>query len=142
MNADVEELLKDDAEARRLVESLRHAPVAHVSADFSARVLAEVREQRRCAWLSASSVFAAAASIVALIAIGSIFFRPVPKPSLSTWVERPFTVRLAPYNPAEWYSPFAFEEQHSAQNTSSEPFCTLEALASYGKNKVLCHGEL
>ena len=30
MNADVEELLKDDAETRRLVESLRRAPQAHV----------------------------------------------------------------------------------------------------------------
>ena len=130
MNADVEELLKDDAETRRLVESLRLAPQAHVAAGFSARVLAEVREQRRRAWFSASSVFAAAASVVALIAIGSIFFRPVPKPSLSAWVERPFTVRLAPYNPAEWYVPFAFEEQHPVQNMDSEPFCTLEALAA------------
>lgn len=130
MNRDIEELVEADADAHRIVDILRHAPEAHVAAGFSARVMAEVREQRRRTWLSAPSLFAAAASIVALIAIASIFSRPVPKPSLSAWVERPCTVRLAPYNPAEWYAPFVLEERHSVQNTESEPFCTLEALAS------------
>ena len=132
MNADVEELLKDDAETRRLVESLRRAPQAHVAVGFSARVLAEVHEQRRRAWFSASSVFAAAASVVALIAIGSIFFRPVPKPSLSAWAERPFTVRLAPYNPAEWYVPLAYDVQSAETGLETEPLCTREALAACG----------
>ncbi len=133
MNADVEELMRGDAEARRLVEALRRVPEAHVAAGFSARVMAEVREQRRRMLFSASSVFAAAASLVALLAIGSIFFRPVPKPSLSAWAERPFTVRLAPYNPAEWYAPLAFDGQPADKAIMGcEPLCTLEALASRG----------
>ena len=55
MNADLEELLEGDAETRRLVETLRRAPQARVAAGFSARVMAEVRAQRRRAWLSAPS---------------------------------------------------------------------------------------
>ena len=132
MNADIEELMRADAQTRRLVELLRCAPQARVAAGFSARVMAEVREQRRRSWLSAPSVFAAAASVVAMFAIWSIFFRPVPKPSLSTWAERPFTVRLAPYNPAEWYTPLAFDENHAEAGEAQEPFCTLEALVSCG----------
>ncbi len=132
MNADLEELLEGDAETRRLVETLRRAPQARVAAGFSARVMAEVRAQRRRAWLSAPSVFAAAASLVALLAIGSIFFRPVPKPSLAAWAPPPFTVRLAPYNPAEWYVPLAYDVQSAETGLEPEPFCTREALAACG----------
>ena len=129
MNADVEELLRSDADARRVVDVLARAPQARVAAGFSAHVMSAVRERRRRTWLSASSVFAAAASIVALLAAWSIFLRPVPRPSLSAWVERPFTVRLAPYNPAEWYAPLVFEERSVGQGMESEPLCTQEALA-------------
>ena len=130
MNADLEELPEGDAETRRLVETLRRAPQARVAAGFSARVMAEVRAQRRRAWLSAPSVFAAAASLVALLAICSIFFRPVPKPSLAAWAPPPFTVRLAPYNPAEWYAPLAYDAQPADAGWTSEPLCTREALAA------------
>ena len=129
MNADIEELMKADAEMHRLVVSLRRAPQAHVAAGFSARVMAEVRAQRRRAWLSVPTVFAAAASLVALLAIASIFSRPVPRPSLAGWVERPFTVRLAPYNPADWYAPLAYETP--AAEMLEEPLCTREALAAH-----------
>ena len=132
MNADLEELLEGDAETRRLVEVLCRAPQARVAAGFSARVMAEVRAQRRRAWLSVPSVFAAAASLVALLAIGSIFFRPVPKPSLAAWAPPPFTVRLAPYNPAEWYVPLAYDVQSAETGLEPEPFCTREALAACG----------
>ena len=94
--------------------------------------MAEVRAQRRRAWLSAPSVFAAAASLVALLAIGSIFFRPVPKPSLAAWASPPFTVRLAPYNPAEWYVPLAYDAPAAGVNLEAEPLCTREALAACG----------
>lgn len=130
MNRDIEELVESDADARQLVDMLRHAPKAHVAAGFSVRVMAEIHEQRRCSWLSAPSMFAAAASIVALVAIASIFFRPVPKPSLSAWVERPCTVRLAPYIPAEWYAPLAFDSSCGSQTVECEPLCTREALAA------------
>lgn len=130
MNRDIEELVKADAEANRVVGLLRHALQAHVAAGFSARVMAEIHEQRRFAWLSAPSMFAAAASIVALIAIASIFSRPVPKPSISSWVAGPCTVRLAPYNPAEWYSPLVFDDRCTSQTMEYEPLCTREALAS------------
>ena len=132
MNADLEKLLEGDAETRRLVEVLRCAPQMRVASGFSARVMAEVRAQRRRAWLSAPSVFAAAASLVALLAIGSIFFRPVPKPSLAAWAPPPFTVRLAPYNPAEWYVPLAYDVQSAETGLEPEPFCTREALAACG----------
>ena len=135
MNADVEELLKSDVDARRVVDMLGRAPQAHVAAGFSARVMSEIREQRRRVLFSVSSAFAAAASIVALLAIGSIFFRSVPKPSISAWVERPLTVRLAPYNPAEWYAPLAFDDSSAGAGVDCEPFCTLEALNSCS---VLC----
>ena len=72
MNADIEMLMAADAEARRTVETLRRVPQAHVAAGFSARVMAEVRAQRRRKGLSAPSVFAAAASLVAFC------HRPVP----------------------------------------------------------------
>ena len=114
------------------LETLRRAPQARVAAGFSARVMAEVRAQRRRVWLSAPSVFAAAASLVALLAIGSIFFRPVPKPSLAAWAPPPFTVRLAPYNPAEWYVPLAYDVQSAETGLEPEPFCTREALAACG----------
>ena len=129
MNADLEELLEGDAETRRLVEVLRRAPQAHVTAGFSARVMAEVRAQRRRIWLSVPSAFAAAASLVALLAIGSIFFRPVPKPSLAAWAPPPFTVRLAPYNPVEWYAPLVYDAQPAETDREPEPLCTRKALA-------------
>ncbi|MBR4654958.1 MAG: hypothetical protein IKO72_16495 [Kiritimatiellae bacterium] len=129
MNADVEELVAGDPDAGRLVAALRRSPQAHVAAGFSARVMAEVRAQRRRAWLSAPTVFAAAASLVALLAVASIFSRPMPKPSLAAWVEPPLTVRLAPYDPADWYSPLACEEAPREAGCAAEPFCTREALA-------------
>ena len=132
MNADLEKLLEGDAETRRLVEVLRCAPQMRVASGFSARVMAEVRAQRRRFWLSVPSVFAAASSLVALLAIGSIFFRPVPKPSLAAWASPPFTVRLAPYNPAEWYAPLAYDVQSVETGLEPEPFCTREALAACG----------
>ena len=76
-----------------------------------------------------SLVFAAAASLVALLAVASIFSRPMPKPSLAAWVEPPLTVRLAPYDPADWYSPLACEEAPREAGCAAEPFCTREALA-------------
>ena len=130
MNADLEELLEGDAESRRLVDALRKARQAHVAAGFTARVMSEVRAQRRSIWLSAPSAFAVAASLVALLSIGSIFFRPVPKPSLTAWISPPFTVRLAPYNPAEWYAPLICEEQPVGAEAEAEPLCTVEALAA------------
>ena len=51
MNADLEKLLEGDAETRRLVEVLRGAPQMRVASGFSARVMAEVRAQRRRFWL-------------------------------------------------------------------------------------------
>ena len=130
MNADIEMLMAADAEARRTVETLRRVPQAHVAAGFSARVMAEVRAQRRRKWLSAPSVFAAAASLVALLAVASIFSRQMPRPSLAAWTEHPLTVRLAPYDPAEWYSPLQFAAATSAVEVAEQPLCTLEALAA------------
>ena len=129
MNADLEELMEADAATRQLVETLRRTPQAHVAAGFSARVMAEVRAGRRRAWLSAPSVFAAAASLVAVLAIASIFTRPVPKPSLAAWAPPRFTVRLAPYNPADWYAPLAYDAPTSAVDMATAPLCTREALA-------------
>ena len=130
MNADIEELMGADAEMRRLVVSLRRAPQAHVAAGFAARVMAEVRAQRRHAWLSASTVFAVAASLIAVLSVGLIFSRPLPKPSLAKWAVPPFTVRLAPYNPADWYAPLAYDASVAAEMPAEEPLCTREALAA------------
>ena len=127
MNVDLEEMMVNDAEMRHFVESLRRVPCAHVAKGFSARVMAEVQAQLRRSVFSVSTAFAAAASLVALLAVGSIFFRPVPRQSYAGWVQMPRTVRLAPYNPADWYAPLACEVD-TAQ-LDAEPLCTREALA-------------
>lgn len=127
MNADLEEMVANDAEMRHFVESLRRVPCAHVAKGFSARVMAEVQAQRRRSVFSVSTAFAAAASLVALLAVGSIFFRPVPRQSYAGWVQMPRTVRLAPYNPADWYAPLACDV--STARLDDEPLCTREALA-------------
>ena len=83
MNVDLEEMMVNDAEMRHFVESLRRVPCAHVAKGFSARVMAEVQAQRRRSVFSVSTAFAAAASLVALLAVGSVFSRPVRTSLLS-----------------------------------------------------------
>lgn len=127
MNADLEEMLQGDVEARRLVEELKRAPMAHVAAGFSAKVMAQVRADERASWFSASTFFAAAASVVALLAVGSIFTRPLPKANLATWSTPELSVRLCPYNPAQWYAPLACDTGTAV--CAEEPLCTLKAFA-------------
>jgi len=127
MNADLEEMVAGNAQARRLVDDLRRAPMAHVAAGFSMQVMAQIRAERHASWFSASTIFAAAASIVALLAVGSIFTKSVPKADFSAWTAPELSVRLSPYNPADWYSPLACDTGTAV--SAEEPLCTLKAFA-------------
>ncbi len=125
MNADLQELIAHDPEARALVEELRGLPASRVAAGFSARVMAQIQAERH--WLSAPVLFAAAASLVALLAVASIFTRPVPRADYSAWGTTGLTVRLSPYHPAHWYFPLV--DAPVASPVAEEPLCTLKAVA-------------
>lgn len=127
MNRDLEEMVGNDAEMRRLVESLKRAPQAHVAIGFSSRVMAAVRAEQRHAWLSAPTIFVWAASLVAIFGFASLFCRSLPQPSYTAWSEPALTIRLVPYNPAEWYLPLACDT--GMAHVIEEPLCTREALA-------------
>lgn len=95
MNEDIERALNgSDADLRAFVASLRAAPQARVRDGFAAGVMAAVEaEARRGAFarslrrlLRPAALFPLAACLVALLAVASIFFRPVPKFSLEKLV--------------------------------------------------------
>ena len=95
MNEDIERALNgSDADLRAFVASLRAAPQARVRDGFAADVIAAVEaEARRGAFarslrglLRPAALFPLAACLVALLAVASIFFRPVPKFSLEKLV--------------------------------------------------------
>ena len=74
MEAEIENVF---AEETRL---LKAAPQLRVPKDFAARVMIAVRAERSRRFVpDRASVFAVAASIVALLAACAIFFRPLPK---------------------------------------------------------------
>ena len=93
MNADLErDLLAAGDGLRDVVDALREAPQARVSADFSARVLAHLPRKGgfvrfRARWLTPPVLFAAAASLVAVCAFVSLIFRPVPTFSVARLAE-------------------------------------------------------
>lgn len=92
MNEDVEKILNgSDAEFAAFVTALRTAPQAKVSATFTSEVMAKVRLSRKTAaygrgFFQPSLLFPLAACLVALLAIGAIFFRPIPTFSLANLV--------------------------------------------------------
>ena len=95
MNEDIERILNgSDADLRAFVASLRAAPQARVRDGFAADVMAVVEaEARRGAFvrslrglLRPAALFPLAACLVALLAVASIFFRPVPRFSLEKLV--------------------------------------------------------
>ena len=130
MNGDLEEMVGTDADMRRFVATLKGAPQVHVAAGFASRVMAAVRAERRRTLLSAPTVFALAASLVAILGFASLFCRSLPRSSsYAAWAEPALTVRLAPYNPAEWYQPLACET--GVVQDVEEPLCTREALAAW-----------
>lgn len=95
MNEDIERALNgSDADLRAFVASLRAAPQARVRDGFVAGVMAAVEaDARRGAFacslrglLRPAALFPLAACLVALLAVASIFFRPVPKFSLEKLV--------------------------------------------------------
>ena len=128
MNADLEELIARDAALRDVVVRLRAAPQRAVAAGFGARVQAEVRAARRRArvWLAAAG--AAAVLAVALAAGPFVSPRPAPCAAYAAWIQWPRTVRLAPYNSADWYEPLVAAP--APAQTLIAPFCTREALVA------------
>ena len=83
MNADLEKALNgSDADLRAFVASLRAAPQARVRDGFAAGVMAAVAaDARRASWhglFRPTTLFPLAACFVALLAVASLFFRPVP----------------------------------------------------------------
>ena len=83
MNADLEMALNgSDADLRAFVSSLRAAPQARVRDGFAVGVMAAIEADARRAWprklFRPAVLFPLAACLVALLAIASIFFRPVP----------------------------------------------------------------
>ena len=95
MNEDIERALNgSDADLRAFVASLRAAPQARVRDGFAADVMAAVEaEARRGAFarslrglLRPAALFPLAACLVALLAVASIFFHPVPRFSLEKLV--------------------------------------------------------
>ena len=83
MNADLEKALNgSDADLRAFVASLRAAPQARVRVGFAADVMAAVEADVRRASLRGlfrpAVLFPLAACLVALLAVASLFFRPVP----------------------------------------------------------------
>lgn len=86
MNADLESTLEGTGrELTSLVSALRASSQARVSPDFTARVMSRIAVERR-SWFQPSTIFPIAAGLVALLAFGTIFFRPVPAFSLSKLV--------------------------------------------------------
>ena len=85
MNVDLERALNGaEADMRAFVASLRAAPQAHVRDGFAAGVMAAVvaaesrrASLRRC--FRPSVLFPLAAGLVALLAVATLFLRPVPK---------------------------------------------------------------
>ena len=95
MNEDMEMALNgSDADLRAFVASLRAAPQARVREGFASGVMACVHaEARREAFrrslrriLRPAALFPLAACLVAVLAVASLFFRPVPRFSLSQLV--------------------------------------------------------
>ena len=83
MNADLERALNgSDADLRAFVASLRAAPQARVRVGFAADVMAAVEADVRRASLRGlfrpAVLFPLAACLVALLAVASLFLRPVP----------------------------------------------------------------
>ena len=83
MNADLEKALNgSDADLRAFVASLRAAPQARVRVGFAADVMAAVEADVRRASLRGlfrpAVLFPLAACLVALLAVASLFLRPVP----------------------------------------------------------------
>lgn len=83
MNEDIELALNgSDADMRAFVASLRAAPQARVREGFAAGVMAAVAAESRRAllrrWFRPSAIFPLAACLVAMLALASLFSRPVP----------------------------------------------------------------
>ena len=83
MNEDIEMALNgSDADMRAFVASLRAAPQARVREGFAAGVMAAVAAESRRAflrrWFRPSAIFPLAACLVAMLALASLFSRPVP----------------------------------------------------------------
>ena len=83
MNEDIERALNgSDADLRAFVASLRAAPQARVrdglAADVMAAVAADARRSALRKLFRPSVLFPLAACLVALLAVASLFFRPVP----------------------------------------------------------------
>ena len=83
MNADLEMALNgSDADMRAFVTSLRAAPQARVREGFAAGVMAAIKTDARCLslrkLLRPYVLFPIAACLVAILAVASLFFRPVP----------------------------------------------------------------
>lgn len=86
MNADLKSTLEGaGSELTSLVSSLRASQQACVSPDFTLRVMSRIAVEGR-SWFQPSTIFPIAAGLVALLAFGTIFFRPVPAFSLSKLV--------------------------------------------------------
>lgn len=94
MNGDLERALNgSDADMKAFVASLRQAPAANVSDTFTADVMARIRiAQKRGQQTSGhrffnpATLFPLAACLVAILAIGAIFTRPVPTFTLANLV--------------------------------------------------------
>ena len=95
MNEDMEKALNgSDADLRAFVASLRAAPQARVRDGFAAGVMAVVEADARRGALARAirgllrpaALFPLAACLVALFAVASIFFRPVPAFSMEKLV--------------------------------------------------------
>ena len=91
MNEDIERALNgSDADLRAFVASLRAAPQARVRDGFAAGVMAAIAAESRRAslrrWFRPSILFPLAACLVALLAVASLFFRPIPAFSMERLV--------------------------------------------------------
>lgn len=94
MNGDLERALNGtDADMKAFVASLRQSPAARVSDNFTADVMARIRLSQKHSQFTSSrrffnpaTLFPLAACLVALLAIGAIFMRPVPTFTLSNLV--------------------------------------------------------
>lgn len=73
-----------EQEFGELAARLRAVPSAHVGADFSAKVMSAIREERKRRRFSASGVFALAASFFAVVGFAAILSKDVPQFSLKT----------------------------------------------------------
>lgn len=94
MNGDLERALNGtDADMKAFVASLRQAPAARVSDNFTSDVMARIRLSQRHdrlvsgrRFFNPATLFPLAACLVALLAFGAIFMRPVPTFTLSNLV--------------------------------------------------------